>query len=137
MRRKDWLLTAIGSRIEPIQIQKTLFKFAEEAGARPAEGYSFVPYNWGPCSTQIYGDLEQLREEGLVEFVPTGRGWNAYRLTNTGDQAVDKFREKADPEHLQKLDEIRNWVVRRPFNKLLRDVYADYPQYAERSLFER
>ena len=137
MSKRDWLLIAIGSYIEPIQVQKTLFKFAKEAGAPVSERYRFIAYNWGPCSMQIYKDLEQVREEGLVEFVRTGRGWSAYRLTEAGEEAVRQLRNAASTALLQRLDEIKDWVAERPFGKLLRDVYADYPRYARRSLFEK
>lgn len=136
MRKRDWLLIAIDSYIEPIQIQKTLFKFAQEGGAPVTERYRFVPYNWGPCSMQIYSDLQQLREEGLVEFVPTGRGWSAYRLTDAGERAASKLREKANPRLLQQLEDKRQWVKTRRFHELLKDVYADYPDFASKSLFE-
>ena len=33
MDKRDWLLLIIGERMEPIQIQKALFKFAMESEA--------------------------------------------------------------------------------------------------------
>jgi len=136
MHRRDWLLMIIGSYIEPIQVQKTLFKFASEASVPATQQYRFEPYNWGPCSMQIYGDLAQLRRDRLVEFVPTGRGWSAYRLTDEGKQAVDRLRRRANAVLLSELDRIREWVTVRAFSKLLRDVYKEYPEYAKSSLFE-
>ena len=50
MRQRDWLLLAIGDYIEPIQLQKTLFKFAREATVPTNQRYKFVPYNWGPMA---------------------------------------------------------------------------------------
>ncbi|MCH7836642.1 MAG: hypothetical protein IH864_07220 [Chloroflexi bacterium] len=137
MRKRDWLLIALGDRLEPIQVQKTLFKFAEESGAPEAERYEFVPYNWGPCSFAIYGDLGELREEGLVEFEASGRGWNVYRVTGEGARAAKELREKADSDLVKRMDDIREYVTSRSFGRLLRDVYADYPESAERSLFEK
>src|SRR3990172_829145 len=96
VRKRDWLLIALGERLEPIQVQKTLFKFAEESGAPKAEQYECVPYNWGPCSFDIYDDLGELREEQLVEFEPSGRGWNVYRVTDKGVQIAQELREEAD-----------------------------------------
>jgi uncharacterized protein YwgA len=136
MNKEDWLLMTIDSYIEPIQLQKTLFRFAKEARAPVRQRYSFVPYNWGPCSRDIYQDLEQLRQKGLVEFVPTGRGWNAYRLTTTGEERAGELRRKANASLLRRLRAARKWVTERPFNTLLRDVYSRYPRYATKSLFE-
>lgn len=137
MRKRDWLLIALGDRLEPIQVQKMLFKFAEEAGAPEAERYDFVPYNWGACSFDIYDDLGELREEQLVEFEPSGRGWNVYRVTDKGVQVAQELREEADSDLVDRMNDIRGYVTSRGFGRLLRDVYADYPESAEKSLFEK
>jgi hypothetical protein len=137
MRKRDWLLIALGEGSAPIQIQKTLFKFAMESGAPPLELYEFVPYNWGPCSFDIYGDLEALRTLGLVHFEPSGLGWSDYRITEKGVQAVSQLKKQADSKLLERMDAIRAWVAERAFDELLHDVYAQYPAFAERSLFRK
>ena len=78
MRQRDWLLLAIGDYIEPIQLQKTLFKFAREAPIPipTNQRYGFVPYNWGPMAKRVYPDLEGLQGEGLVKAKPTGGGFS-------------------------------------------------------------
>ena len=137
VRKRDWLLLAIADRMQPIQVQKTLFKFAEESGVPKRERYRFVPYDWGPCSFEIYDDLGELREAGLLESVPSGRGWNSYKLTDEGLIEAEKIRAQADEVHVDKIDEIRGWVTSRGFGKLLKDIYDEYPDYAEKSLFTR
>ena len=140
MTRRDWLLLTIGENIEPIQIQKTMFKFAKESGASEGETYEFAAYNWGPCSFKIYDDLGGMREEGLIEALPTGRGWSRYRLTPEGFSQADSLREKQrglNPKVLQALDTIRAWVTSRGFETLLNDVYSVYPEYTTASLFSR
>ena len=136
MEKRDWLLLAIGEAMEPIQIQKTLFKFAMESGAPEKEVYTFIPYNWGPCSMEIYDDLGQLREEHLVEFVPTGLGWNIYHLTEEGEKKIEDLRKSADRKLLKKLGSIREYVVSRDFETLLSDIYSEYPDFARESLFK-
>ena len=106
--RQDWLLLAIRDRIEPIQLQKTLFKFSQESGAPAVELYDFEPYNWGPCSFQIYEDMAQLRSQDLVEMIPTGRGWNIYGLTAKGEQQVAEHSNGSSLAEC--LDEIRTYV---------------------------
>lgn len=135
MEKRDWLLLVIQNEIQPIQIQKALFKFAKEAGAPPAEVYEFTPYNWGPCSFEIYDDLKALRDERLVEAVPTSRGWSIYRTTEGGLHLADTLRKQANPSLLNSMDTIREWVAARPFEVLLKDVYNDYPDYATQSMF--
>ena len=135
MTRQDWLLLAIQDRIEPIQLQKTLFKFGQESGAPEGELYNFEPYNWGPCSFQIYEDMAQLRDQGLVEMIPTGRGWNIYGMTAIGQQRAAECSNASDL--VQCLEQIRTYVVSRDFETLLTDVYDDYPDYARLSLFRK
>jgi uncharacterized protein YwgA len=137
MERCDWLLLAIGDRMEPIQIQKTLFKFAKESGAPEQELYTFIPYNWGPCSLEIYDDLGQLRDEGSIEFVPSGRGWNLYHLTQAGMKKADKLRKEANQAFIKKLDAARSYVTSRDFETLLSDIYREYPDFAAESLFKK
>ncbi len=135
MEKQDWLVLAIGESIQPIQLQKTLFKFAKESGVPVTELYEFVPYNWGPCSFQIYEDLSVLRTNGLVEVKSSGRGWNLYSLTKQGRAKEGTLRKQASSALVKVLDEVRNWVTSRSFEKLLKDVYKDYPQYTTQSLF--
>jgi len=136
MKKHDWLLLSIKEFMEPIQIQKAMFKFAMESGARKKEVYPFIPYNWGPCSIEIYDDLSQLREENLIEFVPSGRGWNVYHLTRKGENKSEALEESADSKLVGELDRIRKYVVERDFETLLSDIYTDYPEFIEESLFE-
>ena len=135
MKKSDWLLLAIGEYIQPIQLQKTLFKFAKESAVPAAESYEFEPYNWGPCSFEIYDDLGSLREQGLIEAIPSGSGWNIYRLTELGKVKSIEFRKQASASLVRALDDVRSWVTSRDFETLLRDVYKDYPKYATESLF--
>jgi DNA-binding PadR family transcriptional regulator len=135
MNRRDWLLLAVGDYIEPIQLQKTMFKFAKEAGAPAAECYEFRPYNWGPMASDIYPDLGELRAAGLIEYVQGGTGWNAYKLTAKGEEQAERLRRRAPIGLVSELDSKRAWVKRRRFRRLLRDVYKDYPEFAKDSLF--
>lgn len=112
-----------------------MFKFSKEAEVPKNETYEFVPYNWGPCSFEIYNDLASLRDSGLVQAVPTAGGWSAYRLTPAGQTRATQLRGKANRKSFQQLVSIRQWVVERPFEELLRDVYDEYPDYATQSMF--
>jgi len=122
--------------MEPIQIQKALFKFAMESRASNTELYSFIPYNWGPCSMEIYDDLSVLRNENLVEFAPSGQGWNIYHLTKKGEKKAEDLRKSANHTLIKKMNSAREYVVNRDFETLLSDIYDDYPDYAEESLFK-
>lgn len=136
MTRRDWLLLLIGGGLDPIRIQKGLFLFTRETNVPAAERYDFVPYNWGPFSRAIYGDLAQLQTEGLLERLPVeGRGYFLYRQTGAGEEEAGRLRGGADAELVGFVDRLREELVRDDFRQLLRRVYDRYPTFATRSLF--
>ena len=121
--------------IEPVQIQKLMFMFAQETKVPEAEAYEFVPYNWGPCSFDIYADMDNFINSGSVERVPTGRGWSRYGLTADGRASVRQLRKSADKANLNGLNGWRKWVTGQSFQSLLNSVYEKYPSYAVASKF--
>ena len=136
-RKADWLLLLFGDQpIEPIRIQKGMFLFAKESGAKQEQVYDFVPYNWGPCSFEIYDDLEDLLEKGLVEQIPVpGARWHRYLRTPLGKVSAEEIRANANPLVVQAQDDIRDTVTGTSFGDLLTHVYKKYPEYATKSVF--
>jgi hypothetical protein len=47
-----------------------MFLFAEETDVPAGEKYSFQPYNFGPMSSDIYTDLDELVARGLYDRYP-------------------------------------------------------------------
>ena len=136
----DWLLQLIGDDpIDPIRIQKGMFLFAKTANAPRAQRYDFVPYNWGPCSFEIYEDLDDLLERGHIEEIRVpGASWNKYRRTDKGHSAastVTRSKRPAIRRLSTALSRIRSDIQTKSFEQLLKSVYADYPDYASKSLF--
>lgn len=141
--REDWLLlflspSALGLEdapitLDPIRIQKGLFLLSMRGPERGL--YSFQPYNWGPFSAQVYGDLDALRLMRLVaaEEVP-GRSWRRYRTTEEGDTQARRVAETIGLAATQWLAQTRQFVTSRPFVRLLEDIYAMYPNYASKSM---
>ena len=139
--RQDWLLLALskspGGAMSPVQIQKTLFLFGQEAGGLIGpEFYSFEPHDYGPFDAAIYVDLRRLMHEGRVrgEWSP-GRSWKNYMLTRDGRKAVLTLDAEADARLADFLRRIVEWVTGRSFSDLLRGVYAAYPEFAVNSVF--
>ena len=141
MTRRDWLLLYLALKgapggLDPVKIQKGMFLFAME-GDRPAEErYIFTPYLYGPMSSEIYRDVERLEADGLVygERVP-GYTWRRYSATPAGLDSARALLESANAEAARRLHDIKQRVAQQTFTTLLRDVYARYPRYAERSIF--
>ena len=141
MTRRDWLLlycaTKPSQSLSPLQIQKGLFLFAMEAGAPEDERYEFTPYNYGPCSMEIYGDVRALADDGLLSESPApATGYSLHSLTPKGVEAADRLKAGANPGLLQGLAKAKTFVTERYFQQLLRDVYSKYPTYAKNSLWQ-
>jgi hypothetical protein len=139
--RRDWLLLflspgVLGSggadAVDPIRIQKGMFLLSQRGPARDL--YGFEPYNWGPFSPEIYRDLEQLRREHLVERQPVPGGtWSRWRATPEGENEARRVAERLAPDDVTWLASARSFVTSRSFKRLLRDIYAEYPEYATQS----
>lgn len=138
MTRRDWLLLLITDGIDPIRVQKGMFLFAMESGAPAAETYRFQPYNWGPFSQPIYGDLEGLENDGLIERMQVpGDTYYRYRRTRRGNEVAAELASQAPRNLAQAINEARQAVTGVGFDELLRRVYEKYPDYATKSLFKR
>lgn len=122
-----------------MRLQKGMFLDAEEGGAGDGEKYAFIPYNYGPMSTQVYSDLKDLVAEGLVKAEPVkGQSWSRYVPTDKGlAQGRELLSQEASDAIAQHLYRIKKDVASKTFKALLEDVYEKYPAYAEKSVFRR
>ena len=136
MEPKDWLLLLLEKELDPIRIQKGMFLFAEESGAPKGETYDFQPYNWGPCSFEIYDDLDILHRDGLIERRPvSGKSWYRYQVTDAGRVLMPSI-SRRNATASGYLREIKASIKKASFNDLLSNVYEKYPEYATRSQFQ-
>lgn len=138
---RDWLIiflypsSKVTEGLDPIRIQKGMFYFSREASVEDSEKYEFDPYYYGPCSFNIYGDIDGLVSEGLAEQMPVqGQSWSRYRLTIEGKKRAEELIASAPSEALQVCRSARTRVVRHSFRSLLKEVYSEYPEYATKSI---
>jgi uncharacterized protein YwgA len=98
------------------------------------ELFDFDPYNYGPFSKELAQAVDDLADEGLIE--------KSTARTSSGnsreDYRIDPMREGAASDLISEEQERLLWSVKRLYNdtplfKLLNEVYADYPSYAENS----
>lgn len=144
MQARDRLLLLVAldgapRGLDPVRLQKGMFLDAQESGVGREEKYTFVPYNYGPMSAQIYSDLDELKAEGLVEEVPVqGQSWSRYIATEKGLEVGQKLLDKGSSGEVgQQLYRIKKEVASKTFKALLEDVYERYPAYASKSVFRR
>src|SRR5258708_11196237 len=78
----------------PIRIMKGLFLFSQavnEGKLQRTETFQFEPLNYGPCSLDVYKELDSLMKEGLVKPEPVpGETWKRYCITDVGLNYLQK-----------------------------------------------
>jgi len=124
-----------------LKLQKLMFLLEKELiekGKRlTSEHYSYVPYKYGPMSTDLYDEIEMLLQHGLIEVSGKNdkRKLTTYKITERVRVLVENFL-KDNKEAQTILKEIER--LKKRFNKLsnfalLNYVYAKYPLYAVKS----
>ena len=138
---RDWLLLLIAAgdgqkSIDPVRVMKGAFILTKELAARgESEPYEFIPYHYGPCAPDVYGDLDSLAAEGLIVVDATPpRKWPVYRATMSGTQRAKAVAEELDEIWTDYIPRLRAWLDRQTFDSLLRTVYKLYPEYASKTL---
>jgi uncharacterized protein len=144
MQPRDRLLLFIAldgapQGLDPIRLQKGMFLFAMDDASSAEESYDFVPYDYGPMSTQIYRDLEDLTERGLIAANPVeGQTWSRYSATEQGfGTAKDLLEQEPEQRAARLLYEIKTDVSTHTYQQVLEDVYDRYPKFASKSVFRR
>lgn len=144
MQPRDRLLLFIAldgapQGLDPIRLQKGMFLFAMDDASGADEIYDFVPYDYGPMSTQIYRDLNDLTERGLIAATPVeGQTWSRFSATQDGLVAArDLLEQEPSQTTARLLFEIKNDVASHSYQQVLEDVYDRYPEFASKSVFRR
>jgi uncharacterized protein YwgA len=138
MEKKDLLLYFIYAPVEnlelmsPIQIMKGLFLIKQEL--KLVDFYEFEPYLYGPCSFEVYQDLELLTDERLIIPIPSGRRWVYYRISPLGRSKIKDISKRMDRKLVDRILEIKKNIAKMGVFELLRYVYSKYPEYAKNSI---
>jgi len=96
--------------------------------------YQFQPYLYGPCSFEVYSDLRNLINEGLVLGVPSIRGWLYYKITHMGEEKAKEISLTFTEELIAGIENIKKLVMQKDLFELLKYVYQKYPEYATHSI---
>lgn len=129
-----------GRKLDPIQIQKTIFLIEKECieNKNFSKTFNFVPYNYGPFDKDIYNDLQILIQKNLA--IPEWH-WNIkqYKATesttllNCKDELIQYYGET----FLQNVKNITDFVLSLSFNELLTWLYGKYPEMAENTVYNK
>lgn len=143
LSNKDWLLISLAAsklgRMTPVQVQKTLFLLGKEAPKHVGpDFYQFEPYDYGPFNSTVYRDLESLAEDGAiaVEPMPMQR-WPIYAITPAGEQRAAVAKQHLEAKTVEFVSAVVNWVTSLNFPDLVRAIYARYPDFKVKSVFNK
>jgi hypothetical protein len=132
------LLLAAGATgpydLDPIRLMKGTFVVAERGPLRWRNLFHFRPYDYGPFDVDVYRARDVLIANGLIE--PDSRGAYArYRLTERGRERAAEVEARLPTNVREWMASVGRYVTSRSFSQLLREIYAEFPQFATRSVF--
>lgn len=123
--------------LDRVRLQKAVFILMQGSAAWSG-AYDYRPYNWGPYSSALTNDTDQLIAQGILRVAPApGSRYGSYTTTPAGEEAARRLWEALAAAERKFLVDVRAFVTGRSFDRLLRDVYAAYPQFATKSLFRQ
>ena len=126
--------------LDPIRVMKGLFVFTMEAPEKwlpRDERYEFKAYSYGPYSSQVSNDLDYLSSKGFLQTTQApGKSWSYYALSENGASIASSLAPSFDPNAVEYLRKLREFVASLSFRQLLDTVYAKYPEYAVNSVFK-
>ncbi|NQU78225.1 hypothetical protein HQ545_00490 [Candidatus Woesearchaeota archaeon] len=142
MRRSDWILALLFSpgqtsrKGEPIEgtirLMKELFLLKQKISS---VSYTFVPYDYGPCSFEVYDDISSLKKTKLIKTIAEPRNeYPIYRLTEEGFKEVKSIYDEFDTETKKALLEIKKDYNQMPLSDLILYVYEKYNSYATKTI---
>lgn len=122
--------------LDRLRMQKAVFLLSRRGKETWAQAFLYRAYDWGPYSPDLSAAIRELSAEGLLEQRPyPGKRYPMYHTTAEGEAKVLQLAGEVDARTLDFVRATRRFVVTRSFSRLLRDVYAAYPEYAANSRF--
>lgn len=126
----------------PVQVQKLAFLIDRLIGETiGGTGFHFKPWHYGPFDKAVYGVLEELERDELVEINDMSAQMQPtqYRLTDLGEREgadlLQALRERS-PDTAEYIETLSRWVRDQSFASLLRAIYAKFPEMAVNSVFK-
>ena len=139
-RQDILLLLAAGAEgpypFDPIRAMKGCFIVSEIGRNDWREQFGFRPYDYGPFDPSVYRARDALLQKGLLEAHATSR-YASYGPTEAGRERVAQLQAQLSDEDARWLRQVGQYVSSRSFTDLLDEIYAQFPKYAERSVYAR
>ncbi len=137
LQKRDWILLSLRrTPLDRIHTMKTLFLIWHRSGRKIANFFEFKPYLYGPCSFEVYSELEKLNAEGFIVQPPhLMPQWVNYHLTMRGKKESEEVAKRVPPDIHKLIEEVATEVSQLGFYGLLRKVYSEAPDFAVNSMF--
>lgn len=120
--------------LDRLRMQKGVFLLQMRGPLRWRDSFDFFPWDWGPYSRDLAQTVGELTRGELMETRSVeGRQYPTYRTTPEGERLLATM--ALMPEEMDFVRKVRRFVTSRAFNQLLREVYAEHPEYAVNSRF--
>lgn len=147
-----------GKNNEPIagttRLEKFLFLISRETDLTEtiSKDYDFAPDNYGPCSHEIFDDIEMLKDANILvekqrkKFNQLAEGDDSechypavdsdeypkvlriFSLTAKGERIGEILFDSLSPENKRKIIILKKLYNKRPVSKIVQDVYTKYPE---------
>ncbi len=142
---------------EPIagttKLEKFMFLLSRESQLKNAiKDYDFAPDNFGPCSHELFDDIEMLKDAKFIEeketnvMSPLDEGdsnacqsaeidsveypqrLRIFSLTTKGIKIGEILFNSMTPIDQQKIISLKQAYNKKPVSQIVRDVYKKYPE---------
>jgi len=122
-------------KLDPIRIMKSAFIVSQRGAKEWKSLFNFKPYDYGPFDPAVYRTLESLSAKNLIEELKDVGRYPYYRLTEAGSKRVEELTADHKLE-LKWLKGVGQYVTAKSFERLLKEIYAEFPAFAEKSVFK-
>jgi hypothetical protein len=120
--------------LDSIRLMKGAFLASQRGESGWGSLFDFRPYDYGPFDASVYRARDSLVARGYLRALKESR-YERYELTDAGRERVAELEHEEGGPAVDWLRRVGGYVTSRSFAQLLREVYAAYPDYAERSVF--
>lgn len=126
------------------RLQKIIFLFQQEL--KEDLGYKFIPYNFGPYSSILQSDVDDLVANNYLKVEAKqqldGKYIYNYVITQKGERLANalltdgKYVKFNFNQYCKKLAKIKRMANFDNLDELLKRVYLEHPEFAKNSIYE-
>lgn len=144
INREEWMLALLlirgsSGEAEPIvgrlKLMKQLFVIGQLL--KPANFYEFVPYLYGPCSFDVYKDLQALLSINAIDVIDEFRdGYGTHKISEKGMHEFRPVFDSLDSATKSAIEKVKRDYNNLSTIELLAKIYKEYPDFAINSMFK-